>query len=649
MLKDNAMIKNCNNIITCTRLLSVFILLCACALFVPVKSNAQAFDVDFDLKVIHTDSLNLPNNTISKYVISLLPELLERPGDALINEYDIMIDGLSVGAAVDGVLTQLRVSEIEKIEINESPISSYYNNGQSGSINFILRKKTNPDKSIWGGVSTDVSMPFDILSKFTIGYEKPKFMARTLAFCDISNSTSKRDFSSYSNGELLYNDHSETNEKRFSDLARLYMTYKPTDKNEWQLNFSQVTLRDNATITNNHDVATEQTTNNKNTILRTHLKYIHNFTPRSKFTGELQYVYNPSSLIYEKFSIREKTNEHNLAGMMEYELKMLPLTSKNTANITFGMKFNNQFRNEDIQYGIDKHYDRSFNPYIISKNRFGRFGIKAQADIQLYHYDFSLHNNVAYNKFVTAITGKIMTEYHLTKSQSLRLILDRKISRPSYMEICPENTADEPAMPMYGDPNLNNMQTHEVCLDYLASHRWDSQTLFFNAGASYINISDIIRIKSVDGNIPYSTFYNNGKNNIINFNLMTHYSYKRFSLSATANIFHNHMKLENKLDHHYYHNLSIISAFTTANGWQTAVRLLYNSKVKTTNTTEGSNCTLSFNLGKTWGNLNIHTFGIVSLTGKSHNVVYSNNRQDRTESNYFLRHNAIGVGFDYKF
>lgn len=57
----------------------------------------QAIETYFDKKIIHTDSLNLPRNTNAFNLISLLPELLQRPGGNILSNYNILIGGMSVG------------------------------------------------------------------------------------------------------------------------------------------------------------------------------------------------------------------------------------------------------------------------------------------------------------------------------------------------------------------------------------------------------------------------------------------------------------------------------------------------------------------------------------------------------------------------
>ena len=125
---------------------SLFLLM----LVLSVQAFGQALVTQFDKKVIYPDSLNLPRNTSAMTVITSLPELLQRPGDYILNNYDVQVDGMTIGSAVDVALSQLQVMDIDFIEVCESPVTSHFKNGQGGSINFVLRSKGGEKGKPWG-------------------------------------------------------------------------------------------------------------------------------------------------------------------------------------------------------------------------------------------------------------------------------------------------------------------------------------------------------------------------------------------------------------------------------------------------------------------------------------------------------------------
>lgn len=129
----------------CTLLLAAVV----CSL----HAASQAIETSFDKKIIHTDSLNMPRNTSASGLLTLLPELLQRPGNFLLSNYDIQVEGMSVGDAADVALYQMQMVDIEKIEVVESPLSSYQNNGQGGSINIILRSAGKDNDRLWGSAN----------------------------------------------------------------------------------------------------------------------------------------------------------------------------------------------------------------------------------------------------------------------------------------------------------------------------------------------------------------------------------------------------------------------------------------------------------------------------------------------------------------
>ena len=134
-------------------IITIISLLATCSM----SAATQAIEVSLDKKVIYADSLNLAPNTDVATMLSLLPELLERPGWSSITHYDIKIQGISVGNASDVTLYQLRLNDIEKIEISDSPVSSYLNNGQGGSIDITLREPLSRERKTWGSAAVSAA------------------------------------------------------------------------------------------------------------------------------------------------------------------------------------------------------------------------------------------------------------------------------------------------------------------------------------------------------------------------------------------------------------------------------------------------------------------------------------------------------------
>lgn len=157
------------NTMTGKRHIIMLLLLAAAAV-----CRGQILDIDHDKKIIYADSIRLSPMTPAKTVLSLLPELLERPTESLFVNYDIKLHGMSVGDARDVTLTQIRLRDIEKIEITEDPLSTYNNNGVGGSIDITMRLTSKTNDTLWGSAAVETCYPWDVMPQMSICYSKDR-------------------------------------------------------------------------------------------------------------------------------------------------------------------------------------------------------------------------------------------------------------------------------------------------------------------------------------------------------------------------------------------------------------------------------------------------------------------------------------------
>lgn len=137
--------------------------------------QAQAIKTNLNQKVIYTDSLNLPRQTSINTMLTMMSELLQRPGATIYSNYDIQVNGMSVSDASEVALYQLGLQDVESIIITDSPTSSYLKNGQGGSINLVLRQKDDNNDGYWGSVGFDIAYPVDYSPQLHLGYRSQKF------------------------------------------------------------------------------------------------------------------------------------------------------------------------------------------------------------------------------------------------------------------------------------------------------------------------------------------------------------------------------------------------------------------------------------------------------------------------------------------
>lgn len=636
--------------------------------------SGQSIKTDFDKKVIYTDSLNLPRNTSADALLSLLPELVQRPGNQIMANYDIQIEGMSIGAAADVALSNLQIVDIEKVEVSESPVSSYQNNGQGGSINFVLRSEGSINKNNWGTVGAMLSNPSDFSPQFNIGHKTDKFMLRGIMLGEVFDATSDTQTVTYDNGELSGLSNSSLDKKFRTELARIYMQYNLSSKDILKFNLSEMYSYDKSF--NEKDFSRKNSVFQRKTsvTLSANLKYQHE-TSREKFTAEVKYNYTPQNNYNEilDFYIYDNHQKANsLSGKLEYKNVFMNTKSENgvsqKADITLGSNFNSNLSHEDatiIDYTTvgpaKRHIPRNntyyIMPYMTLSGSFGKFRVKATGEFQ--HFRYNIERDASpYSAISNDFTGKLMAEWHFTETQNLRFILDRKLQRPSADQLYPDRIFVPKQMSyVQGNPDLLPTMVHEVALDYICHRTWSSfSNIIFNASANFSSINNIINSKhpaqsaSPDGIglvLDYITYENSGNSKIASANLMTLYTYKAFSLSFAGNMYHKMMGADNGNTHYTYYNFSVYPHFNLKDGWNGGARFVYFSRINQTNGFTGDSAISCMTVGKAWKKFFVYLIEDVALNKNDTDVTTSGTK--RTEKKYNLIQSFVGVGMKFTF
>lgn len=645
-------------------------LLTACSLLLSHHLSAQPIKVEFNKKIIYTDSLNLPGQTSINMVLTMMSELLQRPGVVIYSNYDIQVDGMSVSDASEVALYQLSIDDVVQIEIIESPTASYQKNGQGGIINLILRQNDNNGDGIWGSAGVDFSYPATVSPQVHLGYRTKKFSIAGVVLSDIANLTNSNENLTYVDGKLDQLTTSGYSELWRSQLANLMMEYCPTQKDRIKLSFSESVVYEKQTDTPGYDKEKAIIDKTNMTNLNAKLSYIHDFL-RSTFKMETQFGYVPSTqwhLTPDVQDLEADVNNYVLAGMMEYYAHLLKPENPNKLKVGLGNSFNYTYGDNGVfftQYydvsktrqSIETDNHTSFTqPFAYVESSVGKFRMKLQGEYQIYRNELSNKDN-DFKATTRNFTWQLMTEWHFRQNQTLRLFAARALQRPTSSQMYPFSIFN-PSDNVYvkGNEDLSPTMTHEVRLDYIADLHWGEHKLHYDVNTSYKHVSDMIMQATLGGENQggglgmtqhHVTYLNEGKNDILSGNVMALYSYKAFAISLAGNVFHNNQTLLSSPDHYTYYNLSINPHFNLKDGWQGSFGLTYNSSVKTEYSTLSDCSQATTAIGKRWKNLFVYCMTSVTLQKYATNTSWNDNT--RKEQRYELASDLAAIGVKYLF
>ena len=121
--------------------------------FSGLSAQDYFIEVTPDKKIIHLTGTILPEDTPVQYILQIMPELIVR-NDINFSNYDLQLDGKSVGASRNNILFMTDIKDIEKIEISTASVSTQQKNGMAGVINFVSAK---PAEGLEGEVSLEAA------------------------------------------------------------------------------------------------------------------------------------------------------------------------------------------------------------------------------------------------------------------------------------------------------------------------------------------------------------------------------------------------------------------------------------------------------------------------------------------------------------
>lgn len=525
---------------------------------------SKPVDVNFETKVIYADSLNLPKNINVGALLRLLPELLQRPGDYILSNYEVQVDKVSVGEAADAVLSVMQLADIERLEVKNSPASSDLNGGMSGAINIVLRPVAR--RGVSGKIAAGTSSESTTMADMLLDYKGEKLTVRGMAFGENTMQSTTKAFTQPMALDLSAKDWYR------SQMARAKIAYAPNGSNRLELTLTENYIYDKYAYEFVDDIAhavngeqQRRTDRVRKTNLNARLMYVSMLNESHQLKLEGQYGYKPVHgwVCDERNVLLSEDCSYNdvFEGVAELTGKWRMREGKGAWGYKVGAKGAVMTTNKRVQPEGELTF------------AYGQLRMKAGAE-----YEW---NEVGKSDW----TGRFVTEWALDQKSVVRLLLNRQLRQP-------------------------RMLLQEVGAEYLTNMGWGKHSLTMNAGANYCKSSGL----------PDVTNY-------LNTNVMAIYQYGIFFVSVTGNLYTWKLDAEdaNEEDYKTYYNMSIMPSLNMRNGWRTAMNVRYYSRVHRHDENLGDCLSLQMNVGKSWGCWTVYAYGRVPLTGRTKDIDKVNN------------------------
>lgn len=638
------------------------------------KNDSVAYElesivkVNSDNKVIQVEKLNLPASTPIKDVLNYLPELVNRKSTYMIANYDIQIDGVSVGDAKDATLAHLHIADVKQIEVNENSLNTITSFGQGGVINIVLKDATKPFE---GSAALDVAYVQDLVGGLLIKNKTKKWDLQAIGNVEYYHPGKLT--SQFKMGDIVTEDF-WTDEHFFSETTKLSAKYHATDRDLLNLNVSNVILKNNWDDNNYYileDIRNKGVNHLTTCNINAEAEYSHTFRNSSSLTAVTKYTYAPelqkdtvlfpTYCIYNQ-DIRCDIKAHNIFGKVVYKIPLLTQTKDRSMDMQIGMHSTFRISDNELLYIIEEqNYKESvitlehnyfLRPFAQLTGKYRALSYNALVDFQHYHYAIGIDGSKDYNTQQNDVTGMASIMWTVNKRNNLRLTYNRSIDRPSGPQLFPYPVMNpQLGRLITGNPELKPSKLNNIDLDYMINLSKRDYVLTLNISSDYTHAYDRIRGKSLstDYGLNNETYENYGCYNIVRGDLMAYFSRKIFSVALSANIYHCHDKQGTGDEDYTYYNISLSPSLNFRSGWVGAASICYNSKIESSIYETGDQAFANLRIGKSWNHWNVHLFSTVNLINKAvDHYLNEDGRVYATKSYDFMKY-EIGIGTRYEF
>ncbi len=617
-------------------------------------------------KAIQVDKLNLPASTPVKDVLAYLPELVNRKNDYIAANYDIQIEGISVGDARDATLSQLHIADVKVIEVNENSLNSVTTFGQGGSINIILKES---DKNISGSATLDAAYVPDYVGGILLNHKTEKWSVKAFGNVEYYKPEAFKE----TMGTPGYDDEfTEAKQRFFSESAQISARYQPTETDVFKFHFSNVILDQKKNTNywgNSYQYKEDVTINTCN--INTMAEYSHQFHNKSKLSAFLRYSYVPETVlrnmnfpgetVVNNYMTDYNMKAHNLYFKCDYSHPLLNVSEEKKLALNTGLHATVRNSNNDAirimeNYGSAKLSNEKnyfLRPYVALDGRYKSLSFTGMADFQYFHYKIGMNDNTDFSTVENNVTGMANVMWTINKRNSLRLSFNHTISRPSGPQLFPYMISDPlESVMIQGNPELRPYKIDNIDLDYILNLSTSDHTLTFNLGADYSYAHDLI--KTYSDNIPdmdqIATCYTNyGSFHIYRGDLMAYFSKGVFSVSLTTNFYLGYDAEGEGEDDFTHFNISLTPSLNFKSGWNASASIYYNSKIENRYYVGGDLCYANFRIGKTWKHWNVHLFSLVNFNDRAVDKFYDMNGKIYAQKNYDYMKYEVGVGTRFRF
>lgn len=541
---------------------------------VVVKSEKTTSEFLIDRKVINfgTD-LQASGGTITE-AFEQLPEIEVNPGTGDLRlrgngNVRILVNGKPSPLNNQDLLSQINASEVEKVEIITSPSAKYQADGLAGIINIVLQDKV--IKGLAGSVNIN-------------GRTNPGYGGSVNLTSGFGRFSIQGTLSHWKN--FFINDTKNNRSLLASNIQQRIVSSREFDgqvntinfKADWFINpLNDLSLTVNAT-NNEHDIdvftgiLNEDTGAKRDNYLNNfhaHNTRVYNLNYRMRFTekgdryvdADINFNKNNNKLpnsIFENDLLLLKNdiffNNQIINSAIDIVYPIGKLKLEGGALYTFKQIDNRQVStSNNIESVSTYQYDENtYAAYIILKKEINKLGLQLGLRSEAFKSTGNINNEVeAISRDFFNLFPSVHLRYKKSDVLNYSLAYNRRIARPSFYNINPLTTINDPLYRREGNPALNPQFTNNIELGL----QYNTPKISINSSLYYRYMTNIInRTFEVDDNqITVLRFQNGGESHAVGIETtVTKDLSKKFNVSVTSSTYYK--RSDPQLENFFFEN-----------------------------------------------------------------------------------------------
>jgi len=555
-------------------------------------------------KVMTVADLDLADNITLAELLQMFPELIGRDDDALLANFDLQIDDISVNTSKDVLLTQLRAAEIKQIEVSVNPTTSSQIDGQGGVIKIKLH---HPEKDGFvGNAMLEASSTITVNPSFKFFYSKDKLLLGGIVSGQYYQPRDKSAIIQTYYPEANRREYvSQTDDHKYgTQYATVYMDYTFDDRSTLRAWINESYSKNNHIVVNAIDSSSVMLSKKSKHYLdelniSAGMKYKY-IAPIFTLETQLTYDYLPSN--YKKYQDRndemvedyhDNYQQQGLKFLAKGIFKLIPTNDHQKCEMTVGLNTNyepKRFRFTDIIDMFDysllgdenlidaKTRSVYVSPYLEVNAKYGPCFFKGGVRYQFYQYDITAVEDENFKKAQNKVTAFANFGWQIVPHHHLSVILDKSLKRPDNQMVYPYVFYDPASGSlMQGNPNLGTEDIYTASLDYQYDFSNDGHTVLAGTGLRYNRVNSVISAISAE----YRTYVNDGYCDVINATAMAMYGKGPFKVFLTGNLLQNWSTISDKKNSNFSYNISLSPMLSFQGAWRISGIFEFNSNVKT--------------------------------------------------------------------